>query len=304
MNLKKVLPLSAALIMGLIAARLVVQISHKKNDTPAGPRMVKVVSAAHDVAPGDALNGDALSVGDVTADSAPPNSFSDPGDLGGRVALSTITKGQTIVESLLAPKGTASGLQAVIPAGMRAVTIDINEVSGVAGFVTPGSHIDLIESIHDDQANQFVSRCLVQNVLVSAVGVRSTAVTPDGQQAHSVTMIVTPKQAQLIDLAAMNGHARLVLRSANDSRSEDLTPLSMDDLLGPHKPAVTIQKPIQQTGDPFAGTTRPSTETVVEGWRVRVISAGESSTVDVHTPPDAPTTPSVTGTDRSPIGDP
>jgi pilus assembly protein CpaB len=301
MNLKKVLPLSAALIMGLIAARLVVQISHKKNEAPAGPRMVKIVSATHDVAPGDALNGDAMSVADISAESAPPNGFADPGELGGRVAAVTITKGQAIVESLLAPKGTASGLQAVIPAGMRAVTIDINEVSGVAGFVTPGSRVDLLEPIHDDAANQFVSRCLVQDVLVSAVGVRTTGPLTDPQTAHSVTLIVTPKQAQLIDLAAMNGRARLVLRSANDNRTEDLSPLAMDDLLGKHKPAEqVVLKPIPQPEDPFAGTTRPSNDALAGLWRVRVISAGESSTVNVQKSPEPPV---ITGTDRNSIGE-
>jgi pilus assembly protein CpaB len=302
MNLKKVLPLTAALVMGLIAARLVVQMSHKKTaDAQVAPQTVKVVSAAHDVAPGDALNGDAMTVSEVGADSAPANSFSDPGELGGRVALSTITKGQTIVESLLAPKGTASGLQAVIPPGMRAVTIDINEVSGVAGFVTPGSRVDLLEPIHDDQANQFVSRCLVQNVLVSAVGTRPLTSVLDTSAAHSVTLIVTPKQAQLIDLAAMNGHARLVLRSANDNTREDIPPLSMDDVLGTRKPTpqVVVQTPAAKE-DPFAGTTRPSMTAVANSWQVRVISAGETSTVDIHT---APTEPSVTGTDRNLIGD-
>jgi hypothetical protein len=102
----------------------------------------------------------------------------------------------------------------------------------------------------------------------------------------------------------MNGHARLVLRSANDNRDETVSPLAMDDLVGHPKAApaaVAVEKPAPQPADVFSGTTRPSQDALAGLWRVRVISAGETTTVGVK---NAPETPAITGTDRNTIGDP
>jgi pilus assembly protein CpaB len=304
MNLKKALPLAVALIMGLIAARLMVQIIRSKvqAQVPSGVRTVRVVVTAHSVSAGDQLDADALTVSQMAADSAPAQSFDDPSEVAGRVAAAPLVSGQAVVEPLLAPKGSASGLQAVIPPGMRAITVDVNEVSGVAGYITEGSRVDLLQTLHDDETNQFVSRCLVQDILVTAVGKRTvTAAIADPQAATSVTLLVTPKQAQLLDLASVNGHPRLILRSTRDNRMDEMTPVAMTELTGGiHKPAfgpvVTEVEPAR-LANPFAAATQPAVAAAAapaRDWPVRVIAGGAASTVDLNAPPQGQT-PAVTG---------
>jgi pilus assembly protein CpaB len=297
MNYKKVLPLAAALILGLVSACMVVKLMHAKPPQAAsGPALSRVVTAGRDVTAGELLDQDALSVGQIVTSSAPGTTFSDPAELVGRVVIVPLVRGQAIVESLLAPKGSAAGLQAIIPQGMRAVTIDVNEVSGVAGYVTPGCRVDLLQSVRDDSTSQVIGRCLVQNVEVTAVGTRGA--TADSQPAHSVTLLVTPRQAQLIELASTNGHARLVLRGSTDHKTDQLSPVTMSDITGIAHEAAEAIAPRPQTGDPFAATTQPVARAA--DWRVRVVAAGEASLVSVRTSPVAGQS-TFTGNDVRPV---
>jgi len=206
MNVKKIVPLIGALALGLVAARMVVRLiqSNKAPEqTAAGPRIEKVIIAAHDVSAGSMLADDDLDTTKLAVDSAPAGAFTDSTAVVGRVSAVSLAKGQTIVDSWLAPKGTAAGLQAVIPSGMRAFTIDVNEISGVAGYITPGCRVDIVQTLHDATTNQPVARCVAQNVEVTAVGTRQAAGALDIP--HSVTLLVTPLQAETIELASSNG---------------------------------------------------------------------------------------------------
>jgi hypothetical protein len=128
--------------------------------------------------------------------------------------------------------------------------------------------------------------------------------TPDTQMAHSVTLLVTPKQAELIDLAGANGHARMVLRGLLDRRVDDLAPIAMSELTGRRAPD-SASAPAR-SGDPFAGTASATTEPSPSNqWRVRVIAAGDSSIVSLrNSPSPAQQQPAVTGTDSRNVGAP
>jgi pilus assembly protein CpaB len=297
MNSKKVVPLAAALVLGLISARLAVKVLHNNQggvQAASGPRLVNVVLADRDVAAGEQLDADAVAMSEIVADSAPKATFSDTNDVVGRVAIAPMVRGQAIVESLLAPKGSAAGLQAIIPPGMRAVTLDVNEVSGVAGYITPGCRVDILQTVRSEDPNsQLSSRCLVQNVQVTAVGVHQTAgqVATDGLP-HSVTLLVTPRQAELIELASSSGRPRLVLRSERDNQMPDVRPVTLTDLTGGSAPRSVTPTPVA-VRDPFA-TTRPTVE--ASEWPVRMITGGESSLVNLSIQP-AVAPPSVTGND-------
>jgi pilus assembly protein CpaB len=264
------------------------------------------VVAGRDIAAGDALTDDDVTVSQIAADSAPAEGFSDTSALDGRVAAAPIVKGQAILEPLLAPKGSGSGLQAAIPQGMRALTIDVNEISGVAGYITPGSRVDILQPFRD-LTNQPIERFIVQNVPVTAVGVKGS-LTADQNTAHSVTLLVTPRQAALIDLATANGRPRLVLRNTLDKESPLVPTITLTELTGGSvgpltvvpQPPVEVVAPIHTGIDPFAPTTRPAPVVDAE-WRMRVITAGESGEVDVHLPKlDNP----VTHTDTNDVNNP
>jgi pilus assembly protein CpaB len=295
MNVKKALPLGIALILGLISARMMVQIMHGRNAAAVanGPKLAKVVVARQDIGAGDPLTDDDLTTTQIVADSVPNGAFNDPSAVIGRVSSSTLAQGQTILESGLAPKGSGTGLQAVIPVGMRAVTIDINETSGVAGYVSAGCRVDLIQSVRDETNKQLIGRCIAQNVLVTAVGTRP--MPGDAQQpAHSVTLLLTPRQAELIELATNTGRPRLVLRSARDQQIDDLEPVTVADLAGvnPAAPATITADPFAQAAVP---TTQPEAAKAPPQWQMRVVNAGQPSVVGVRMPN---ATETVTGTDN------
>lgn len=289
MNTKRIIPLALALVLGLISARMVVKIIQSKSVAQAanGPKLVKVVVAARDLPAGEDLTNDDVTAGEIVADSAPGTTFADPGELVGRVPAAPLVKGQAILESLLAPKGSGSGLQALIPTGMRAVTIEVNEFSGVAGYITPGCRVDIVQPLHDTSSNETVDRSIAQDVLVTAVGTRPV-LGQDPQAGHSVTLLVTPRQGQLIDLATSNGRPRLLLRNARDAGRDEPPGVALSDLMGRIEkttPSPEAEKAMAPTPgvDPFAPATQPSVATH-DRWKIRVITAGTPSVVDLSLP--------------------
>src|SRR5262245_40594469 len=134
MKLKAWFPLILAIVLGVVAAKSAhdwIQ-KNKAAQTPNG-QFVKVVVAKADTQAGKELTADDLRLAQVEAASAPATAFKTIDELVGRVNETFMVKGQTVVEGMLAPKGAGSGLQAMVPDGYRAVTMEVNEFSGVAG---------------------------------------------------------------------------------------------------------------------------------------------------------------------------
>ncbi len=223
MNWKTWIPLSLAVVLGLVAAMVAKNMMLAQNHpTPVQTvKLSKVVVAKADIAPGHEINADDLTEGQVSPDAVASGSFNNVQALVGRVASTHMVKGQPILEAQLAPQGAGAGLQALVPDGMRAITIEVNEFSGVAGLLTPGCHVDVLATIQSE--NKQVTRAIVQDVKVTAVGQHLTAQQPDNQDpnqppqiSRSVTVLVTLDQAEAIELATATGRPRLVLRSARD----------------------------------------------------------------------------------------
>src|SRR5207237_9613368 len=146
--------------------------------------------------------------------------FTDTSLLVGRVTESLMAKGQPVLEAMLAPTGSGSGLQALVPTGMRAITVEVNEFTGVAGLITPGCHVDIVATINGGESNTQVAKTIVQNVKVTAVGQRTTTASePAGnpnEQFKSVTVLVKLAEAEAIELACSTGRRRLVLGGGRD----------------------------------------------------------------------------------------
>src|SRR5690606_33654717 len=112
-----------------------------------------------------------------------------------------------------------AGLQALIPEGMRAITIEVNEFSGLAGMIRPGAIVDVMSTLQGS-GEDAMARTIVQGVRVTAVGQRVSALEEQDEEAgpaRSVTLLVTPEQAEKIELAAVTSRPRLVLRSPADT---------------------------------------------------------------------------------------
>ena len=216
MNWKKIAPLLIAIILGGVAAKMAFDFVQKKQSAAlVQPKRAQMVVAKRNIEAGAVLADDDLAMGDVSSDSVPDTVFRGPEQLLGRVTVVPIIQGQAITTTLLAPRGMGPGLQAAIPIGMRAITIDINEVTGVAGYLVPGCHVDVLQTFRDEKTGMSMARTVVQNVKVTAIGMRHNPDQGDGGN-HSITLLVTPPQAELLELSSATGRPRFALRSGTD----------------------------------------------------------------------------------------
>lgn len=156
------------------------------------------------------------------AGALPVGAFNDPKKLEGRVVRSSIFKGEPVLAPKLAPEGTKAGLDSIIKEGQRAITVKVNEVVGVAGFLAPGSFVDLLVNMKDERENP-ISRVVLERIMVLAVA--QEAQRPDESKpkvVNAVTLEVTSGQAEKIDLARNIGTISLMLRNQVDTKN-DLT---------------------------------------------------------------------------------
>ncbi len=250
MNLKTVMPLGLAIVLGLVAAFVAKNTLSKRNADPEAAAQVKILVAKRDIGPGKAITAEDVQLSPVPGSAPPPNVFTDFNQVTGRVAgMAGIGLGLPINEAGLASKGTGSGLQSLIPMGMRAVTIDVNETTGLCGMVQPGCMVDVVTTLRQAKGEGSIAKTVVQNVKVTAVGSRvNPNPTPDQAEqgpARSVTLLVTPKDASAIELAASIARPRLVLRGNRDGETIDSAGVTLAELLGD---TATGEK------DPFAMT--------------------------------------------------
>ena len=273
MNWKNWIPLALAAVLGLVAAKVARDsLERNRRATQTQPKTVKVVVARGEVAPGQELTPDLLTVGAIAADAPPRNGFTDPAALAGRVSATAMFRGQPIVEELLAPRGAGTGIQALVPRGMRAITVEVNETSGIAGMLVPGCRVDVMSTLNGANKDDTVACTIVQDVLVQAVGQRLTpgpgAGERDGQAVRSVTLVVKPREAEAIELASSMGRPRLVLRGPNDRADSKSDGVSFVELRGEDAghvktQVVTLAPPVTPvtavTPDTPAASTQPTT---------------------------------------------
>ncbi len=294
MNWKNYLPVGLAVVLGLIAAFIARDVVARKNalEGQAG-KMTKVVVAKHELTPGTEIRQEDLTIGMIPGEQAPDHTFVNPTDLAGRSTFTTIVRGQPIIEALLAPTGAGVGLQALVPEGARAITIEVSEFNGMIGLIRPGCYVDVLATFADDQRNDTTTRTIVQNILVQAVGPRLTpAVVTDDQpdKSRSITLIVSPKDAETIELAAATARPRVILRGGNDKDTSDAGSVTLGELRGfssrRSDPFTTRQIGFVSPTTQPAPSTRPSGDVGFSGKperktrrTVEVIRGGTSSSV-------------------------
>lgn len=234
MNMKTYLPLAAALVLGTIAA-LVAKTTLSRGPSSQAPKAVQIVVAKAAVSPGQELTADQLQLAPSSA-KAPAHSFTAVSDLVGRVLTAPVLAGQPVLEEQLAPRGTTSGAQALVPSGMRAVTVDVNESGGVGGLLTPGSRVDVLLTAIAVDPSRTQAKTIVQNVRVLAVGQRLASAgvyEPSKETAtRTVTLLTTAHDAEVIELASSVRPVRLVLRNNADNEDTDSEGVQLTELLG------------------------------------------------------------------------
>src|SRR6266581_7320738 len=154
-------------------------------------------------------------------ESTPDGTFDTVAKLTVRVAITNIAPREPVTESRLAPEGTAGGLSAVIPEGYRAMTVKVDDVVGVSGFIMPGSLVDVVVVIVPAEkalTQDPISKIVLQNIKVLANG-QNIDHPKDEREANTVravTLQVTPEQAEKLALASTEGKLQLVMRNAVD----------------------------------------------------------------------------------------
>ena len=171
-----------------------------------------VVVAAKDLPVGTKLSAQALAVTDWPRASVPKGAFSDPKQGESRVNVNRLAAGEPILSTELAPAGSAAGMVALIGQGKRAMAIRVDEVTGVGGFVLPETHVDVInvENLKNDQKKV---RIILQDVRVLAIAQETYVENGKAKVVKTVTLEVTPRQAETLALGTHEGSINLVLRN-------------------------------------------------------------------------------------------
>ncbi len=180
----------------------------------------KVVVAATDMSIATTLRPELLTVVDWPLASRPDGTVKEPQELDGKVVNTSIAKGEPVLLSKIASGDGKSALSTVLTAGMRAVSVRVDDVVGVAGFIHPGDHVDVIVTMSPQMSSAPPSsKIILQNIKVLAVGKELENRTRDPQKpvpATVATLMVDSEESEKLALAASKGQILLALRSGID----------------------------------------------------------------------------------------
>jgi pilus assembly protein CpaB len=198
-------------------------------------RSLYQVVAATDLTMGTMITKDHVKLVAWPASSPVPKGFTTVDSVLNRGLITGVVANEPLTESKLAPLAAGAGLPPSITEGMRAVSVKVNEVVGVAGFVVPGTHVDVMVTLRRDQERDSMTRVVVSDVQVLTAGTRyDQEKARDGQPIPTsvVTLLVSPQDAERVALAASEGNIMLTLRNPMDRKPTETTGIRTAGLLG------------------------------------------------------------------------
>jgi len=257
-----------ALIMGGVAVILVnmllTQEVKERTETQVIP-MTKVVVAAVDLKMGTRLTDLSVKEIELPTENLPEGIYRSIGDLVPKgenaaappIVLKHISKNELILPYKLSPFGARAGLPPKIPEDMRAFTIEVNEVTGVAGFVLPGNYVDVLLTSTIGRKDKLpATRTLLQNIQVLGVDQLSSEDEDKPKVVNAVTLLVTPKEGKMLSLASELGELGLLLRNEFDASIIEQTVVSSKTLLEAYeesKPVVVYKRVRRPTVEVIRG---------------------------------------------------
>jgi pilus assembly protein CpaB len=224
-----------ALIAALFISSLAVFIIYRKMNK-AGPPVetpIQYVAAAHTVDPGDILKKEDLVMINWPRNNPLAGSFVQVDAVAGRVVLYPLAPNQPILDNELATGSSALGVTGRIPAGMRAIALKSDEVIGVAGFLMPATHVDVLVTYRVAQNTDPITATVLQDKEVLAVG-HELQPDPSGKPANVdvVTLLLNPQDAEKAVLASQQGQIHFVLRNGRDNTATEMQPVALAELSG------------------------------------------------------------------------
>jgi len=241
-----------------------------------------VVVAAADLSLGSELKKEDLQVAQYPAGHAPEGAFATAQEIVGRGIIVPIVKNEPILAAKLASKEAGAGLPPVIPEGMRAVSVRVNEVVGVAGYVLPGTRVDVVcTASPTSKTEDATSKVVLSNVQVLTAGTRVEQDQEKGKpmQVTVVTLLVYPDQAERLALASTEGKIQLALRNPLDQGAPETPGIKPAILLGAVKapaPSHTLARNTSNTKK-VTGPVTPETPVAAPAPTVEVIRGDKRS---------------------------
>ena len=239
---------------------------------------VQVVVASGYLPVGTRLTKDHLRVATYPARNPIPGAFSDPEQLIDRGVVDTLNENEPITATKVAGPEAGAGLPPVIPPGMRAMSVRVNEVVGVAGFVLPGTRVDVILTVADDGdgagMKEPMSRTVLSNVVVLTAGTRydqDTGKAGEAQRATVVTLAVLPEDGERIALATSEGKISLALRNPEDADPTKTTGIRFASLMKGTGPEIKVDPPTRRVVAVRPPAPKPTEPVVPAAYRVETI---------------------------------
>lgn len=234
-RLLKVMGMSV--VLALVVSGVFYQMAVRANGSPKRDTTETrdLVVAAQPIPVGATVKPGQVKVNKVPVALFPKGGFSKPEEVIDRPLISNILMDEPILEGRLAERGSGMGLAPIIPAGMRAVSVRVNDVVGVAGFVLPGMRVDILVTGRPPNYEGTVTTTVLQNIVVLTAG-QTLQPEPRGQAINTpvVTLLVTPEQAEILTLAGNEGRIHLVLRNGVDQKVEVTPGREVAELYGMH----------------------------------------------------------------------
>jgi pilus assembly protein CpaB len=255
-----------------------------------------IVIADKDIPEGTTIDRIALKTIQVPMQMVPVGAFASIDSVAGRVTRLSVFSGEVIVPGRLAPVGTGGGLELKIPPGQRAMAVRINDVAGISGLLQPNSRVDVLVTIQENTSSpRQVAKLFMSNMLVLSVG---TEIQRDAQgkaiNATTVTLAVTPTEAEQLAVAMNTGTLQLVLRGFGDPDSVRTKGATSTDVLAqlqgtsvsvprpsPAQPPRIIYRPLPPRAKPQPPPPPPPPPP--ESAMVNVYRAGKSTPIKFDT---------------------
>ncbi len=240
-----------------------------------------VIVAAADLDIGAELTRDDLRVIDWPANAVPAGAFASVDDVVGRGLVLPVIQNQPLVPVVLASKEAGSGLPPAIPAGLRAVSVRVNEVIGVAGYVLPGTRVDVVATLSpNDQRPEMTSKVILSNVQVLAAGTKIDRDTDKNKPipVTVVTLLVDPDESERLTLASTEGKIQLALRNPLDKTTpltKGIRPAALLGTTPAPRPMARSSKPAMPAPTAAPAPELPTVEIIRGDKRAREVVRGQ-----------------------------
>jgi pilus assembly protein CpaB len=273
-NKRTALVVGVAVVLAAVASLGMYRIVSRMPAKTVDVNTIDVVVAQHPLKLGTRITADHVKVVQWPANAPVANSFSKVEDVLNRGLISAVDENEPLTSAKLAALEAGAGLPPSIPPGMRAISVKVNEVVGVAGFVVPGTRVDVMVTLPAKNRDQdSTTRVVVSNTQVLTAGTRyDQEKAKDGAPIPStvVTLLVTPEDGERIALAASEGQIMLTLRNPLDQNATATTGVRTTALFGqapaPAK-APAVRRGPARPPEPVVATTPTKAVYKVEAFR-------------------------------------